>query len=142
MSIKTQKLLGRQSLSEFIGLKVDLEKIYQENKAKLLLKINNKKKFVVNEGNNLSKAEIELKKEENKRKYGLSKRVIRQIQIPKLLGNVIGHHMTLKHIESPLNNLSIIEKLNECDNLINCMRRKIQIIDELLNSETIPNTEE
>ena len=34
MNLQTQRLLGQQSLAEFMGLHVDLEKVFQENKLK------------------------------------------------------------------------------------------------------------
>ncbi len=108
MNIQTQKLLGQQSLSEFMGLRIDLEKVYQDN-LKILKSLNSKKKFIVNEGNKLTREEKEIKRKENKEKYGLSKRIIRQIKIPKMLSNVIGHHLSLKQIKNPMNKLSLIE---------------------------------
>jgi hypothetical protein len=34
MNLQTQRLLGQQSLAEFMGLNVDLEKVFQDNKQK------------------------------------------------------------------------------------------------------------
>ncbi len=34
MNLQTQRLLGQQSLAEFMGLHVNLEKVFQENKEK------------------------------------------------------------------------------------------------------------
>jgi len=34
MNLQTQRLLGQQSLAEFMGLHVDLEKVFQDNKIK------------------------------------------------------------------------------------------------------------
>jgi hypothetical protein len=34
MNLQTQRLLGQQSLAEFMGLNVDLEKVFQDNKKR------------------------------------------------------------------------------------------------------------
>jgi len=34
MNLQTQRLLGQQSIAEFMGIKVDLEKIFEDNKKK------------------------------------------------------------------------------------------------------------
>ncbi len=36
MNLQTQRLLGQQSLAEFMGLHVDLEKVFQENKKRIV----------------------------------------------------------------------------------------------------------
>ncbi len=34
MNLQTQRLLGQQSLAEFMGIHIDLKKVFQENKKK------------------------------------------------------------------------------------------------------------
>lgn len=40
MNLQTQRLLGQQSLAEFMGIHIDLEKVFQENKKKIVFKLN------------------------------------------------------------------------------------------------------
>jgi hypothetical protein len=37
MVLQTQRLLGQQSLAEFMGLRVDLEKVFLDNKKKTVI---------------------------------------------------------------------------------------------------------
>lgn len=132
MNIQTQKLLGQQSLAEFMGLKIDLEKVYYENKKQLMSnKLFLKKGFIINTGNNLSNEEKNKKRIENKKKYYLSNRLLNKIKVPHLLNSVIGRHMSLKQILNPMNNLTHLEKINEIINLIDCLKRKINLIEQL-----------
>jgi hypothetical protein len=39
MNLQTQRLIGQQSLAEFMGLHVDLQKIFQDNKQKIVKNI-------------------------------------------------------------------------------------------------------
>lgn len=137
INIQTQKLLGQQSLYEYMGLHVDLERVYKDNMLKLSKsEKENRKKFIVNEGG-VSKEELFKRRKDNKIKYGISKRVVRQIEIPKISSSVIGHYMTLKQIQSEMSNLSLIRKIEECQNLIECMNRKIYLINELISEERV-----
>lgn len=137
INIQTQKLLGQQSLYEYMGLHVDLERVYKDNMLKLSKsEKENRKKFIVNEGG-VSKEELFKRRKDNKIKYGISKRVVRQIEIPKISSSVIGHYMTLKQIQSEMSNLSLIRKIEECQNLIECMNRKICLINELISEERV-----
>lgn len=136
INIQTQKLLGQQSLYEYMGLHVDLERVYKDNLLKRSKSEKENRKILVSEGR-VSKEELFKKRMENKIKYGISKRIVRQIEIPKISSSVIGHYMTLKQIQSEMNNLSLIRKIEECQNLIECMNRKISLINELISEERV-----
>jgi hypothetical protein len=67
--------------------------------------------------------------EHNKSKYGLDIAYIRSLKIPKLLSHSIGHHLTIRQIKDEKNNFSIVEKINQLNNLMKCMKKKLKIIE-------------
>lgn len=67
----------------------------------------------------------------NKAKYGLEIGFIRSLKIPKLLSHSIGHHLTIRQIKDDKNNFSIVEKINQLNNLVKCMKKKIKIIEKV-----------
>jgi hypothetical protein len=69
--------------------------------------------------------------DQNKVKYGLDISFIRSLKIPKLLSHSIGHHLTIRQIKDEKNNFSIVEKINQLNNLIKCMKKKQKIIERV-----------
>jgi hypothetical protein len=63
MNMQTQRLLGQQSLAEFMGLRVDLDRIYQDNMKKQGPEFKRKNNFLVNLGDNQGKDIKQLKRE-------------------------------------------------------------------------------
>ena len=51
MYLQTQRLVGQQSLAGFMGLHLDLERVYQDNKNRPGLR---KMGFLINEGDKLT----------------------------------------------------------------------------------------
>ena len=75
MYMQTQRLLGQQSLAEFMGLHIDLQKVYlrnQERKQDLSERYIFKNGLLINAGDNYTKADIQKMKHENIRLFGLS----------------------------------------------------------------------
>ena len=107
MNLQTQRLLGQQSLAEFMGLKVDLQQIFLDNKRKK--GVTRKNCYIINSGNNMTTAQRDRKRRENQKLYGLTKEQLDAIQLPPKLKNE--HLMTRTQIYLPKTNLSTIEKL-------------------------------
>eukprot|EP01091_Cochliopodium_minus_P008125 TRINITY_DN1803_c0_g1_i1.p1 TRINITY_DN1803_c0_g1~~TRINITY_DN1803_c0_g1_i1.p1 ORF type:complete len:212 (+),score=86.35 TRINITY_DN1803_c0_g1_i1:1-636(+) len=77
---QTQRLLGQQSLGEFMGINLDPVKVHEENlKRKDVVRKNG---IIINTGNNVSREEMKKKKEENTEKFGLSSSDIDKIELP------------------------------------------------------------
>jgi arsenate reductase-like glutaredoxin family protein len=71
-----QRIFGQQSLVGFMGLHVDIDQIYEDNKRK---EGNRKQGFLVNDGDKLTKEQkIELK-EKMKEKYGLHQKYVQEV---------------------------------------------------------------
>ncbi len=64
-----------------MGLHLDLESIYLDNRAKQ--NVTRKAGLIINSGDNPTKAEVHRKREANKQKYGLSADFVRDLQLPK-----------------------------------------------------------
>ena len=62
MNLQTQRLLGQQSLAEFMGLHVNLEHVRADNCTKNGPGVIRKNKFIINTGNNLTVKEREEKR--------------------------------------------------------------------------------
>ncbi len=131
MNLQTQRLLGQQSLAEFMGIHVDLEKVFLENRAKNGPQIIRKNNFIINTGDNLTLEQRKLRIQQNRQKFGLSQSYIKSLKLPKLLSHSIGHFLTIKQIKDEKNNLSIIDKINQLSNLVKCMKKKIRIIESV-----------
>lgn len=129
MNLQTQRLIGQQSLAEFMGLHVNLEQIFLDNQKKTnVLRKNN---FIINTGDNLTVAKRNSLLKENKEKYGYSPSYYKNLKIPRLLSNSIGRYLTIKQIIDTKNNLTLPEQIEELTNLVNCMKKKIEIIEEI-----------
>jgi hypothetical protein len=64
-----------------MGLHLDLESIYLDNRSKS--GVYRKNGLIVNVGNNPTKKEICEKREANKHKYGLSQTFVQNLKLPK-----------------------------------------------------------
>lgn len=68
---QTQRLLGQQSLGEFMGVQLDPNHVREDNlKRKDVVRKNG---IIINTGNNVSREEMNIKKKENIKKYVLHK---------------------------------------------------------------------
>ena len=82
MYLQAQRLLGQQSLAEFMGLHLDLERIGRDNQAKV--DVVRKNGVIINTGDNPSKLEVYKKREAHKYKYGLGQQAVANLQLPKV----------------------------------------------------------
>ncbi|KAK8796710.1 hypothetical protein WA588_000838 [Blastocystis sp. NMH] len=79
---QAQRLVGQQSLKEFLRLHADVFVIGRENSKRT--GVCRKNGIIINDGHNPTVEEIRKKREANFRKYGLSKEEIDRVVIPKL----------------------------------------------------------
>eukprot|EP00002_Diphylleia_rotans_P027993 TRINITY_DN5639_c0_g1_i3.p1 TRINITY_DN5639_c0_g1~~TRINITY_DN5639_c0_g1_i3.p1 ORF type:complete len:193 (-),score=38.48 TRINITY_DN5639_c0_g1_i3:99-677(-) len=82
LTLQTQRLCGQQSLGEFMGLHIDVQKIWERNQH--LTDVKRKSGMIINEGNNPTKESRLQKIEYNREKYGLSQEEIDSVVIPTL----------------------------------------------------------
>jgi len=108
--MQTQRLLGQQSLGDFMGLHLNLEKVFQDNMKKI--GVTRKNNFIINTSNNPTKEERKRQIEENSLKYGLSKEEVKAIKLPRWRTEGF---LTLDEIET--DKLSTLEKLIHLENL-------------------------
>lgn len=79
--MQTQRLLGQQSLAQFMGIHIDTEKVLADNKKKKnVLRKNN---FIVNTNDNLTKEQKLRLIEQNKYKYTASKQQMSDAVLPR-----------------------------------------------------------
>ena len=82
LSSQTQRLLGQQSLAEYMHLHLDIDKVSKYNHQKTDVK--RKSNCIVNIGKNMSPNELAILREFNKEKFGLPNEFVKQIQIPTI----------------------------------------------------------
>ena len=107
-----------------MGLHVDLEAIYLDNRAKT--DVVRKNGLVINTGDNPTKQEIHRKREANKKKYGLSADFVRELQLPKTQTKEWLKVLTLDQIFKESSNFSCMEKLTHLEVLLEALERKLQ----------------
>ncbi|KAL4470193.1 hypothetical protein ABPG74_011804 [Tetrahymena malaccensis] len=107
--MQTQRLLGQQSLGDFMGLQIDLEAVFQQNMKKQdVLRKNN---CIINTGDNPTKEERKRRIEQNRKIYGLTAKQIAEIKLPKVKKHA-PQYMTLEDIENEkFTNLEILTHL-------------------------------
>ena len=79
---QTQRLLGRQSLAEYTGMHVDVDRIREDNNGKTGPDIYRKNGLITNTGGKLKKEVMQALRAENQAKYGLSETEIAEIVLP------------------------------------------------------------
>ena len=83
MNLQTQRLLGQQSLAEFMGLHVHLDRVFLDNLKKQGPEIQRKNNFIINTGDNLTAQNREMRIKQNELTYGLTPHEITQCKLPK-----------------------------------------------------------
>lgn len=107
LSSQTQRLLGQQSLAEYMHLHLDIDKVAKYNHQKTDVK--RKSNCIVNTGKNMSSDELAVLREFNKEKFGLSAETIQTLQIPQI--SILS--MILSMQGSPLSKLKQLSELKE-----------------------------
>lgn len=107
-----------------MGLHVDIDAILLDNRAKQ--NVCRKGGLVINDGDNPTKKEINLKRERNKQKYGLGAEFVSKLQLPKTQTKEWLKVLTLEQIYAKNVNFSTTEKLNHLGILQEALQRKLQ----------------
>eukprot|EP01120_Amphizonella_sp_Union-15-10_P017200 TRINITY_DN9485_c0_g1_i1.p1 TRINITY_DN9485_c0_g1~~TRINITY_DN9485_c0_g1_i1.p1 ORF type:complete len:184 (+),score=26.58 TRINITY_DN9485_c0_g1_i1:57-608(+) len=79
LNLQTQRLMGQQSIGEFMGIHLDPNVIYERNANKT--EVVRKNGCIINTGNNPTAKERAIKIQKNKEKYGLSSEIIESIEL-------------------------------------------------------------
>lgn len=82
LSSQTQRLLGQQSLAEYMHLNLDIDQVSKYNNQKTDVK--RKNGCIVNQGKNMGAEELLVLREFNKNRFGLSSEYLRDLKIPQL----------------------------------------------------------
>jgi hypothetical protein len=107
LSSQTQRLLGQQSLAEYMHLHLDIDQVAKYNHQKTDVK--RKSNCIVNTGKNMSAEELSVLREFNKEQFGLSSEQIRELKIPQI--SVLS--MILSMQGTPLVKLKQLNELKE-----------------------------
>lgn len=122
--LQTQRIMGQQSLGDFMGLQADIEKIFIDNSRKT--NVTRKNNCIINTGDNPNKHERALKIEANRARYGLSEEAIARIRLPKKSKSRFQNIVLLDEIETP--KFSTIEKIEHLLRLLELVEYKMEIV--------------
>lgn len=125
--LQTQRLMGQQSLGDFMGLHIDIEKVFVDNLRKQ--NVLRKNRCIVNTGNNPNPNERKLKIEENNTNYGISTDVVKRIKLPKRNNSKFKNVIMLDEIVSE--KFSTVEKLQHLGQLKELVNYKLELIELL-----------
>eukprot|EP01121_Diplochlamys_sp_Union-15-3_P020402 TRINITY_DN7953_c0_g1_i2.p1 TRINITY_DN7953_c0_g1~~TRINITY_DN7953_c0_g1_i2.p1 ORF type:complete len:220 (-),score=43.91 TRINITY_DN7953_c0_g1_i2:73-732(-) len=79
LNLQTQRILGQQSIGEFMGIHLDPNVIYEKNAKKS--GVVRKNGCIINTGNNPTAKERAKKIQKNREKYGLPQEIIESIEL-------------------------------------------------------------
>ena len=80
---QTQRLLGQQSLAEYTGMHLDVDRVRADNNAKQGPEIYRKNSLITNTGGKLSKEARDVLRAANQEKYGLMREQIDAVVLPE-----------------------------------------------------------
>eukprot|EP00347_Sterkiella_histriomuscorum_P015500 403356794 len=132
MNLQTQRLLGQQSLAEFMGLHVYLDRVFRDNSLKTGPEIQRKNNFIINTGNNLTQPEKEKRLRLNKQKYGLDLAFIKTLRLPKPESATGGKReaiLSMDQIFAQKSHFTVVEKLKHLEALKNALCSKLGKIE-------------
>jgi len=125
MYLQAQRLLGQQSLAEFMGLHLDLEKIWLSNSQKQGPGVMRKYGCIINTEDNMKKEVLKRLKEKNKKRYGLSAHFVSNLHLPKARVKEWLKVLTIEQITSHKSGFSSAEKAHHLGILIGALKRKL-----------------
>ena len=126
--LQTQRILGQQSLAEFLGLHLDVKRLAEDLKRVPGMRKNGQ---LVNTGDKLTKEELEKKLAANKAKYGLTEEEIARIKLPR---PTCARIFKISAIMNPKNDLSTIDKINHLLDLEKELQEKLARVLEAKSS--------
>jgi len=115
-------------MAEFVGLHVDLEAIYLRNKNRVETpgcEFTRKGGLIINTGDNPTKRQVFLKREANKKAFGLTHELVESLKLPKAQTKEWLKVLALRQILSENNNFSCIEKIHHLNILSEALERKL-----------------
>ena len=123
--LQTQRIMGQQSLGDFMGLNVDIERVFIDNSKKTgVVRKNN---CIINTGDNPNKIERARKINENREKYGIAFEIISKIKLPKRRKSLFKDIILLDEIET--NKFSTVEKIVHLKKLLRLVSYKLHVMD-------------
>ncbi|TNV82257.1 hypothetical protein FGO68_gene14884 [Halteria grandinella] len=121
--LQTQRLLGQQSLAEYMGLSVDIDRIYKDNCAKQGIR---KCGFLVNQGGKLLPEEKQRLIAVNRTRYGLTEDEVENLKLPTAQHLV--EIYSIDKITNPKSRMGVVEKLNHLIKLQAALENKLSLI--------------
>ncbi|CDW87157.1 glycoside hydrolase family 16 [Stylonychia lemnae] len=131
MYLQTQRLVGQQSLAEFMGLHLDLEQIFIKNLEKQGPGIFRKNGCIINTGDNMTKQSIAKMRKKNSKQFGLSQQFVQSLHLPKARVKEWLKVLTLEQILAAKSNFSTAEKIHYLQILQTALERKLKKIMKL-----------
>eukprot|EP00347_Sterkiella_histriomuscorum_P006048 403354260 len=123
--LQTQRLIGQQSLAEFMGLHLDIDRIAADNKQKRGIR---KQGFLVNQGCKLTPEEKDELRKINQEKYGLTAEHVEAIKLPAPCHLV--EIFQIDKIMHPRSTLSTMDKIKHLIKLEDALKSKLEMIRE------------
>ena len=114
-----------------MGLHLNLLKVWEANHAKQGKQYTRKGGLLINMGDNPTKAQVERKREANKKAYGLTSTEVSQLRLPKAQTREWLKVLTFEQIMRHANNFSCIEKIHHLKILEEALERKLNKIKYL-----------
>ena len=121
--LQTQRLMGQQSLAEFMGLSVDIDRIELDNRKKQGIR---KCGFLVNQGGKLTPEEKKNLIEINRERYGLSEIEVANIKLPA--AKYLVEIYQIEKITNSKSKMSVVEKMNHLIKLQEALLNKLDNI--------------
>lgn len=112
MYLQAQRLVGQQSLAEFMGLHLDLEQIWLKNASKQGPDVIRKYGCIINTGDNMSKALVKKLRDQNKKRFGLSSSFVNNLELPRARVKEWLKVLNIEQIMSGRSNFSSAEKVH------------------------------
>lgn len=122
--LQTQRIMGQQSLGNYMGLHIDIEKVFIDNINRT--GVERKNNCVINTGDNPTRQERTRCIAENKDKYGLTKECVQSIRLPKTNNSQFKDTIMLEEIET--NKFSTIEKIHHLIMLKKAVQNKVEYL--------------
>lgn len=124
--LQCQRMMGQQSLAEFLGLHLNIDAIYKKNKANRTA--TRKAGQIINTGDKLTAEQKQQKQAENQKEYGLTEEQIRDIKLPAPTAVQI---FNVKKIVNAKAGLSTVEKINHLLELEKALNDKLLKLREI-----------
>eukprot|EP00826_Nyctotherus_ovalis_P038336 TRINITY_DN3585_c0_g7_i2.p1 TRINITY_DN3585_c0_g7~~TRINITY_DN3585_c0_g7_i2.p1 ORF type:complete len:222 (+),score=56.14 TRINITY_DN3585_c0_g7_i2:128-793(+) len=125
INLQTQRMLGQQSLKEFKGLKIDVDRVFADNQNKRGPNIIRKNNCIVNSGDRISRKELLIRRQKNKEKYGLTAAQVRDIKMPKN-SQITYDCMSFEQLKMNQDNFSTVEQIHHLKKLRECAMQHLE----------------